>query len=190
MLLTPWYYISEISDFLIHYFWPFILLNTTAKGTGIITDLWHFLSSSLKCNMHMSNWEKVLTLHLKPKLSCIVFKSSKCSKHYCEFHVKLKTKRLDFYTPTLATQCFGCLSAMTKKEIINRKRKDFALKCRISKHSPGCDVAWHGSNTGATIIRLLLAKPFNSIIMTVFPGNMWLLQTSSRAPFEGRGMYK
>lgn len=31
-----------------------------------------------------------------------------------EFHVKLKRKRLDFYTSTLTTQCFGCLFAMTK----------------------------------------------------------------------------
>lgn len=40
--------------------------------------------------------------------------SSAVKHHYYEFHVKLKGKRLDFYTSTLTTQCFGCLSAMTK----------------------------------------------------------------------------
>lgn len=38
----------------------------------------------------------------------------RCKHHYYEFHVKLKGKRLDFYTSTLTTQCYGCLSARTK----------------------------------------------------------------------------
>ena len=81
MLLTSWYYISEISDFLIHYLISHGHLFYRTRPPRELELQTSVISWAPRLNatasLHVSNWEKVLWLHLKPKLSCIFIKSVK-----------------------------------------------------------------------------------------------------------------